>query len=64
MPSMKGVLLRYLVSTHTTCYAKPDKQTYDDILNYKIGDLVMIRIFDKNQIGMQSTYQLSELYNW
>ena len=42
-------------------HSKQSKQEYGDILNYKIGDLVLIRNFDKNLTGMQSTYLTSEL---
>ena len=32
-------------------HSKQSKDKYDDIPHCKIGDLVMIRKFDKNQIG-------------
>ena len=40
---------------------KYSKQKYDDIPNFKIGDLAMIRNFDKNLTWMQSMYITSEL---
>ena len=45
-------------------HLKQNKQKYDDIPNYKIGNLVMIRNFDKKLTGMESTYITSELYTW
>ena len=42
-------------------HSKQNNDKYDDVPEYKIGDLVMIKNFNKNQIGMQSTYQISEL---
>ena len=44
-------------------YSKQSKDKYYDILWYKIGDLVTIKNFDKNLIGMQRTYLISELYD-
>ena len=42
--------------------SKQSKQNYDNVPNYKIGDLVMIRNFDKKKpTGMQSTYLTSKL---
>ena len=42
-------------------HSKQNKEKYDDVPQYKIGHLVMIKNFDKNQIGMQSTYQISRI---
>ena len=42
-------------------HSKHSKQNYDDIPSYKIGDLVMIRNFDKKYNWMQSVYLPSEL---
>ena len=44
-------------------YLKQSRQKYD-IPDYKLGDLVIIRNFDKNLSGMQSMYLTSELCNW
>ena len=41
--------------------AKQNTDKYDDIPQYKIGDLIMIKKFNKNQIGMQNAYLISEL---
>ena len=52
------------LKTKEAC-SKQNKENYDDIPQYKIHDLVMIRNFDKqNQIWMQSTYLISELCNY
>ena len=39
-------------------HSKQNKDKYDDIPQYKIGDLVMIRNFDKYQIGTQSIFNI------
>ena len=41
--------------------SKENREKYDEVPQYKIGDLFMIKNFNKNQIGTQSTYQISEL---
>ena len=41
-------------------HSKQNIEKYDDIPHHKIGDLIMIKTFDKNQIGMQNTYLISE----
>ena len=32
-------------------HSKQNRDKYDDVPQYKIGDLIMIKNFDKNQIG-------------
>ena len=44
-------------------HSKQSKEKYDDITQYSIGDLVIIKNIDKNQIRTQRTYQISELYD-
>ena len=43
------------LNTKEAC-SKQNIDKYDDIPQYKIGDLIMIKTFDKNQIGTQNTY--------
>ena len=47
------------LNTKDEC-SKQNIDKYDDIPQYKIEDLIMITNFDKNQIGMQNTYLISE----
>ena len=42
-------------------HSKQSKEKYDDILQYKFGDLFIIKNVNKNQIRMQSSYLISEL---
>ena len=39
-------------------HSKQNKDKYYDVHHYKIGDLVMIKNINKNQIGTLSTYQI------
>ena len=48
------------LNTKEAC-SKQGKEKYDDMPQYKIGDLVLIKSFDKNQIGMQNAYLISKL---
>ena len=41
-------------------YSKQNIDKYNDIPQYKTGDLIMIKNFNKNQIGMQNIYPISE----
>ena len=50
-----------LVVLHTNeVHSKQNIDKYDDIPQYKIGDLMMIKNLDKNQFGMQNTHLISE----
>ena len=55
----------YIVAALNTkeAHSKHSKQKYDDIPKYEIGDLVMIRNFDKKS-EIQNTYLIYELYIW
>ena len=48
------------LNTKEAC-SKQSKENYDDILQDKTGDLVIIKNFDKNQMGTLRTYLISEL---
>ena len=50
------------LNTKEAC-SKWNKDKYDDIPQFKIGDLGTIRNFNKNSIGMSSIYQTLELSN-
>ena len=39
-------------------HSKQNKDKYDYIPQYKIGNLIMIKIMIRNQIGMQRTYHI------
>ena len=41
-------------------HSKQNRDKYDNIPQYKIGDLIIIKHSDKNQMGIQNTYQISE----
>ena len=42
-------------------HSKQNIDKWIDIPQHRIGDLIIIKNFDKNQIGMQNTYPISEL---
>ena len=43
-------------------HSKQSKEKYDDVPNYKIGDLVMIKTLTRSLTGMQSMYITSDLW--
>ena len=64
MISLDKLTQAYLLTASNTNkgQSKQSKGKYDDILHYKIGDLVMIRNFHKKSNWVAKDYLISELY--
>ena len=60
LDKLRQAYMLVALNTKEAC-SKQNIDKYNDIPQCKIGDLIMIKNFDKNQIGMQNTYLTSEL---